>query len=125
MKSPIEAMAESIYSAIIRDMPAITYEHYQYQDGMRNLVEGTRRPGDQEVTTYQFPQQWSNTAIGFGGIAGHAFTMAYTTVVIYKDVACVYFGGRFAYRVNAEGELFNKHLALHRMNQVSDSIEYA
>lgn len=50
---------------------------------------------------YSWPQMWSNTACGFGGIAGQAFTKAQTTIIIpwrYKFVM-VFHADRFAYLI--------------------------
>jgi len=60
-----------------------------------------RRPEFYEVNVTMFQQGWSNTACGHGGIAGQAFTSAYTVVVECKhSQACaVYFGPRLAYVV--------------------------
>lgn len=54
---------------------------------------------DQDL--YSFPQTWSDTSCGFGGMAGQMMTKAQTTVIIYDGfLAYVYFGGRFAYSVD-------------------------
>ena len=54
----------------------------------------------QECEVFSWPQTWSNTACGFGGIGGCAITKAQCVVVVgpEKD-ACVYHGGMFAYYI--------------------------
>lgn len=61
------------------------------------------RPSIADVEVRVFLQSWPNTLCGFdlkGGIAGQAFTAAYTTVVQCGNAACVYFGSRMAYAID-------------------------
>lgn len=53
-----------------------------------------------------FPQSWGSTALGFGGIGGHAITLAYTVLIQGPagDIA-VYWDGEFAYRIVPESML--------------------
>jgi hypothetical protein len=73
---------------------------------------------------YHFPQVWSSTALGFGGIGGAAITEAYTTVVVLNDVACVYFDGRLAYRIDDFNDTFIEHLKNQKMNDCLHKDEY-
>lgn len=71
------------------------------------------------------PQTWSDTSIGFGGIAGQAFTQAYTTVVICDlTSAAVYFGGRKAYVIERVNEFFMGDLNTHSMVEVARAGRY-
>lgn len=56
---------------------------------------------DDEVYWYAWPQSWPDTSLGFGGMAGQAFTGAQTVVVEfpYDKEVYVYHGGQFAYHV--------------------------
>lgn len=78
-------------------------------------------PKDEEMVVYMFPQIWGNTAIGFGGIAGQAFTTAYT-IVVYgpKEDVCVYFGGRFAYYIKITNDVFDQDMSNNKMKKVAD-----
>lgn len=64
------------------------------------------RPREDEISVYSFPQLWSSTALGFGGIGGAAMTTAQTVVVIHEHNAAVYFNGYHAYTI----EGFNQTL---------------
>lgn len=68
---------------------------------------------------------WSSTALGFGGLGGQAFTDAYTIVLrsALDGSYCVYFGGRFAYRVNRPNELFFEDVKRMRMEEVKTVVE--
>ena len=125
--NPIEAVASSLYSALLVDLPEVEYDSRRYkqvQDNEPPIIK-KRRPYEDEVEVYCFPQMWGSTALGFGGMGGAAMTNAYTIVVIYKHVtACVYFEGRFAYAV--EGcipEEFWQDLRASRMPSVADAIK--
>jgi hypothetical protein len=64
-----------------------------------------------------FPQTWSSTALGFGGIGGQAFTSAYVCVIESTLVGgyAVYFCGRLAYVINRPNEKFWEDISLHRV----------
>ena len=74
---------------------------------------------------YAFPQTWSSTALGFGGIGGCAMTCAETVVVMTHNgpvgSAAVFFGGRFAYTVKEVGEGFHRALDARRMPKVKEA----
>lgn len=55
----------------------------------------------EDVAVYSWPQVWSDTSCGFGGIAGQAMTQAQATVFICRltGAVAVYHAGRFAYLV--------------------------
>lgn len=63
-----------------------------------------------------FPQMWSSTALGFGGMGGASITTADTVIVFgeHRSNACVYFGGRFAYLVKPT-EVFIDDMRKHQM----------
>jgi hypothetical protein len=82
------------------------------------FVEKTRKHTFYDLTVYSmFPQTWSSTALGFGGIGGQAITSAYVCIIESNLVGghAVYFGGRLAYVINRPNELFIEHLARQRM----------
>lgn len=55
---------------------------------------------EQDLEMVQFTQSFSSTSCGFPGMAGQAFTDGLVTVACAPDgAACVYVGGRLAYRV--------------------------
>lgn len=91
MHNPVEVVAQSVYSAIENEkyLPSIEFD--------RRGEKATRRPMQNEIAVYNFPQMWGSTALGFSGIGGQAFTMAYTTVLVCGNYAAIFFNGRHAY----------------------------
>lgn len=64
---------------------------------------------------HSWPQLWSSTSCGFGGISGAAMTTAQTTVVFTaggRDVL-VYHAGRFAYHVKRVSDHFMQDMQRH------------
>lgn len=82
-----------------------------------------------DTAVYSFPQTWGSTALGFGGIGGQAFTTAQTVVVVYRAYenpiqTAVYFGGRFAYKVETPNNEFWNDLRSMNMGEVRESRKY-
>ena len=86
----------------------------------RTLTYGT------EFDIYMFEQTWASTALGFGGCGGSAITTATTYVLCpqTEDCAYVYFGHRFAYKINHVNEIFKEDLRNRRMSDVMGSGKY-
>ena len=87
---------------------------------------GKYRPTLEDFEIHIFEQVWGSTALGFGGIGGQAMTAANTWVFV--PVSCdqkcfVYFGGRFAYKVDGNDK-FKKDLLAKRMSAVAGSTQY-
>jgi hypothetical protein len=82
------------------------------------FVEKTRKHSFYDLTVYSmFPQTWSSTALGFGGIGGQAITSAYVCIIESNLVGgyAVYFGGRLAYVIDRPNEKFIEDIERHRM----------
>lgn len=80
---------------------------------------------EHEIDVYSFPQTWNDTSLGFGGIAGQAFTSAQTTVVIMHSLkAAVYFSRRLAYIIEKPNDVFFEHLCQHKMTSVHNARIY-
>lgn len=82
------------------------------------FVEKTRKHTMYDLAVYSmFPQTWSSTALGFGGIGGQAITSAYVCIIESNLVGgyAVYFGGRLAYVINRPNEKFMEDVYRHRM----------
>ena len=104
MKDFEKQVLPAIAAALEADLPEI--EHSFFRGG--KIVKEMGRPTQHDVEIYAFPQSWSDTSLGFGGMAGQAFTSAYTTVVISElRHAVVYIGGRRAYKVEVTGEFMD------------------
>ena len=91
-------------------------------DGTFPMIQRTRkhRPSDVQVVAC-FPQTWGSTALGFGGLGGQAITGAYTTIVssTLHGTYLVYFGGRFAYRIDQPSEQFWIDVHARKMREVA------
>ena len=61
-----------------------------------------------EPELYMFPQVWSSTALGFGGIGGSTMTQAYTTICqdLQSGYCGVFFGERLAYLIHNPTQQF-------------------
>lgn len=114
MYSPIEVLAASFYSALHKDMGNVG-------------DPSPRRPYASELSVYaMFPQTWGSTALGFGGVGGQSFTTAYTVVISNQEFNefCVYFGGRFAYRIDNPNRQFFEDVANQGLKEQSKSAKY-
>lgn len=72
-----------------------------------------------------FPQLWSSTALGFGGIGGQAMTTAYTTIFydsISFKAAAVYFDSELAYIIDNPNKNFWADVSHHNMKSVDKAI---
>ena len=112
-------MAHAVYEGF----PEYEYESRDFNNPNRGarVVKKTRHTEYNLTVKAMFPQVWSSTALGFGGIGGQAITTAYTTVV-ESDIdasCCVYFGGQFAYRIERPNEQFFEDLLKQQMTKVS------
>lgn len=79
---------------------------------------GLTDPYSYSVT--MFEQTWGSTALGFGGVGGQALTGAYTVIIDnqYTTEYSVYFGGRFAYKVENPNRVFFEDMFNQDMSQV-------
>lgn len=88
-------------------------------------VEKTRRHQLSDITVVaMFPQTWSSTALGHGGVGGQAITTAYT-VVLGSNLTgehAVYFGGQFAYMIGRAAPLFFEHMAARSMHRTDGAV---
>lgn len=112
----IRDVTKSLYSAIFKDFP----DQERTWRGETKIV----RPTEETLNVCVFPQTWSSTALGFGGIGGQAFTSAYTVVVYDDKTAAVYFNGGFAYLADINNDYFQKDLALFQLRDVATSSRY-
>ena len=105
--NPIETLSNCMAHAVYEGFPEFEYQDRDWSQGYQPGVEPKwitkkRKHVAYDVSVYaMFPQTWSSTSLGFGGIGGQAITDAYTVVLESHQGGgyCVYFGGRFAYRI--------------------------
>lgn len=135
LSSPVEDLASAVYSACHTDLTDISYETYDYNSieefKQARLIQElpritkTRRPTPYDVEVVaMFPQTWGSTALGFGGIGGAAMTTAYTIVISCGREYAVYFGGRFAFKVNDPTENFFEDIRNKNIDAVSRTEKY-
>ena len=79
---------------------------------------------EHEFEVYSFPQTWSDTSCGFGGVAGQAFTTTQVTVILHFHNAWVYIGTRLAYIVDDINHAFMNDLRNFNMCEVWKSSKY-
>lgn len=70
-----------------------------------------------------FKQTWGSTALGFGGVGGTAMTNAYTTILRRGNIWFVFFGGKFAYKVSIDDEVFYKDMKDRNIYSVKEAQE--
>lgn len=116
MNNPVTALHEALSAAVYNDLPENVYTERDWvewnkmskeerqkaiEDGTVPVTKHSRRPYINEVDVTMFNQTWGSTALGYGGIGGSALTDAYTVVVEFLGIYCVYFGGgRLAYKID-------------------------
>lgn len=116
MSNPISTLHEALSAAVLRDLPECVYNERDWVEWHKmsqeertealknNTVPTTthsRRPYTDEVNVTLFNQGWGSTALGYDGIGGAALSEAYTVIVEFNGVFCVYFGcGRLAYKID-------------------------
>lgn len=106
--SPFETLHNALAQATEHHLSDITYKEKQWAESKEKgedvFKTVKRRPHMADVSVDMFVQTWSDTSLGFGGVAGQAFTSAYT-VVVFCDMTneyAVYHGGRFAYLIKED-----------------------
>ena len=79
-----------------------------------------------EFIVHVFPQIWSSTALGFGGIGGQVMTNAYTTVIYEtgSGIYGVFFNERLAYIIENPNRLFFEELNNRNMECFSRAGKY-
>ncbi len=114
--------------ACAKDLPDIKYKKTKFTKGLalRDMPQedALRRPAPHETEVYSFPQQWSSTALGFGGMGGAAMTTAQTTVVLHRRSAAVYFGTQFAYAIPSITQEFMDDVRRHRVAACDEVKKY-
>lgn len=127
--NPIPSLASAFYQALIKDLPDVEYRAWTpalKKQGVRpeHAPLKKRRPHDDDVEVYHFPQTWGSTALGLGGVGGSTMTSAYTTVVVSGRSAAVYFAGRHAYTIPETTQRFRDDIYEHNMAAKYDTGRY-
>ena len=127
MNYPVETLANALAHAKYEGFASIEYEDRDWSQKEKVMVTKTRRHRTDDIEVIaMFPQMWSSTALGFGGLGGQAMTTAYTIVLRSNLLGeyCVYFGSRFAYNIKRCNQKFLEHVANQQLNPVKDRSEY-
>lgn len=117
LRNPVESLAAAVYTSLADKevLPDIEHEFRQHKQ--------IDRPDITDLTVIHFPQTWGSTALGFGGMGGAAMTTAYTTVVICRKNAAVFFNGRHCYSVDDFPEKFMDDVNKRRMASLKEAQE--
>jgi hypothetical protein len=129
--NPIETLSQCMAHAVYEGFPEFEYQDRDWSQGFQPGVEATYITKKRKHTAYDvvvyamFPQTWGSTALGFGGLGGQAITDAYTVVLHSHQGGgyCVYFGGRFAYRIVRPCDKFWDDIRTQSLNGVAGSKE--
>ena len=116
LQDPIQTLSRCLEHALSKGMGYVprdaktTREHH---------------PDEIEVAG-MFPQLWGSTALGFGGVGGSAMTEAYTVALRSRVTGevCVYFGGRFAYRIEHPTPCLVEDIAAQGLAPIYEAVKY-
>lgn len=128
MSRAITDLHNALSHAMYEGFPEYEYEdrdweHYRTTKQDRRIIK-TAKHSEYHISLYaMFPQTWSSTAMGLGGYGGAAITTANTIVLesLQGAGACVYFGGRFAYRIQRPNKKFYSDVSSRDMTDVSNA----
>lgn len=130
IKNPIENLHNALAHAVYEGFPTIKYEdrdweHYRKTKEDKRIIKFRKHLGYDVHVFSMFPQTWSSTALGFGGIGGQAFTSAYVIIVSsnYGCGYCVYFDGLFAYQIKKPNDKFFTDINVRSMADVKIAIK--
>jgi hypothetical protein len=131
LDNPIQSLAQALAHAQYEGFPEYEYqdrdwEHYHKTKEDRRITKHAKHRSSDLIVHAMFPQSWSSTALGFGGLGGQAITPAYTVIIEsgHGMGYCVYFGGRFAYRIERATDHFFGDAINQRMAAVKEHAKY-
>jgi hypothetical protein len=126
INSYISEISKSIEQAKYVHLSKVVYNEWNRVTQKSDGPERSKFLEDCEIDVYSFPQTWGSTALGFGGLGGSAMTNAVTVVITshMSSEAVVYFGGRFAYKIEKYNSKFIQDISNHRMASRQDHNAY-
>jgi len=120
---PINSLHLSLAHASYEGFPLYEYESRDWSSSDKTArITKQERHTEYHMSVYSmFSQEWSSTAMGFGGLGGQAITSAYTVIIQSERGCgfCVYFGGRFAYRIEKPNQKFFEDVSSRQMSKVA------
>lgn len=140
--SPIATLAQALHHAAFIALPDTQHmsrdtmaeakhfkEHATHCDPIWVGTPVRPRADDQCKVAAMFPQTWSNTALGFGGVGGQAISDAYTIVIEGPEGdQAVYFNAAPAYLIRPSVQTKEQRTAWFKdlqQNQVASQMEAA
>lgn len=117
VSDPLNALAAALTGARLLDLPDVVHTR-------KGQVHRSRPPADQ-LDVKLFQQTWASTALGFdagAALAGQAFTLAPTVIVMHAGAACVYFAEGLAYRVLKMNNAFMQDMMVMDMAPQSEAV---
>lgn len=111
MTHQLSSIGYAIHKALLIDLqPLKHYSRIWSFEEKKQILDKENpafvRPTEGDIQVFSFPQQFSDTTLGFGGVGGQAFTTAQMTVVICGINACVYVNGRLCHNIKHYSEKF-------------------
>lgn len=128
-ENPLVSLSQSLAHAVYEGLPEFEYQERDWSKGFQEGVEPEyitkkRKHDEYDVALYSmYTQTWSSTSLGFGGVGGQAITDSYTVVIESLRILgfCVYFGGRFAYRIDKPNSQFWTDIQMQSLSGVDDA----
>lgn len=117
---PINKLHNALAHAQYEGFPEFEYEdrdweHYRKTKEDKRIKKSRKHSSYDIIVFAMFTQTWGSTALGFGGLGGQAMTSDYVVILESEQAGyCVYFGGRFAYRIAKPNEQFLEDVIINR-----------
>lgn len=131
LENPLQSLHQSLSHAEYAGFPEYEYEerdweHYRKTKEDTRITKQAKHRAYDLVVFAMFPQTWSSTTLGFGGVGGQAITPAYTIIIesTHGMGYCVYFGGKFAYRIEKPNDHFFGDVINQRMREVTGAVKH-
>ena len=108
------------------DLPCLPLIQERFWNAIKDKLTPEEKKYYPDFSLYMFPQAWSDTSLGFGGIGGQAITTGYTTVIIElnSNYCGVFFNERLAYVIKNPNDKFFDDLHNMKMSNVVHSNSY-
>lgn len=120
MTHQLSSIGYAVHKALLMDLEPLTeYKRIWSFEEKKQILDKENpvfvRPYESDIHVYSFPQSFSDTTLGFGGVGGQAFTTAQVTVVVCGLNACVYVNGRICHKIKKVNQKFWEDLGNQNM----------
>ena len=126
-QNPIQILSDCFGQAMWDLFSDIKYQISAYENDDSEEQFDNRRPDTRDIEVMSmFAQEWNSTFLGFSGLGSEERTIAYTIVLgcSVTEEACVFFGGKFAYKVCKPNDIFLEDLSNREMKSIQDCHVY-